>query len=87
MEDDDKMTITEEGVAEAITILSRDGFLTAMTDDDDFSDLATLEKACKKYVEASVAKGSKRSNMECRDAILIGFFQAWVGQQLKFLVN
>lgn len=85
--EDEHMSITEEGVAEAITILARDGFLVSMTDEDDFSDLGTLAKACEKYVAVSVAKGSKRSMMECRDALLIGFFQAWVEDQLKRMVN
>jgi hypothetical protein len=85
--DDEQMSITEEGVAEAVTILVRDGFLVYMTDEDDFSDLGTLAKACEKYVAASVAKGSKRSNVECRDAILVGYFQAWVEDQLKRMVN
>jgi hypothetical protein len=85
--DDEQVSITEEGVAEAITILVRDGYLTGMTDDDDFSDLNTLKKACVKYIEASIAKGSKRSQMECRDALLIGFFQAWVDDQLRQIVN
>ena len=87
MEDDEQMSITEEGVAEAITILARDGFLVSMTDEDDFSDLGTLAAACERYVKASVAKGSKRSNAECRDALLVGFFQAWVEDQRKRMVN
>jgi hypothetical protein len=87
MEDDEQVRITEEGIAEAVTILYRDGYLASLTPDDDFADLATLSKACEKYVAGSVAKGSQRTNMECRDALLVGFFQAWVDDQLKRMVN
>ena len=85
--EDEQTRITEEGIAEAVHILYRDGYLTSLSTADDFSDLNVLKAACEKYVAASVARGSARSNTECRDAILIGFFRAWVEDQLRYLVN
>ena len=87
MEDDEHVSITEEGIAEAVHILYRDGYLLDLSKTDDFSDLNVLKAACEKYVEKSVARGSQRTSQECRDALLIGFFQAWVDDQLRYLVN
>ena len=85
--EDEQTRITEEGIAEAVHILYRDGYLLSLSQTDDFSDLNVLKAACEKYVAKSVARGSQRTNAECRDAILIGFFQAWVEDQLRYLVN
>jgi hypothetical protein len=71
--------ISEKGMDEAVNILARDGFLDdAEPTENVFENFSKLKIACGKYVEASVAKGSARSNTECRDAILIGFFQAYL---------
>jgi hypothetical protein len=71
--------ITEKGMDQAVEILARDGFLDdAEPTDNVFENFSQLKVACGKYVEASVAKGSDRSNQECAEAILIGFFQAYL---------
>lgn len=85
MEDDETISITEAGVEESVDILIREGYLITMPDDTDY--LAQIALACEKYVAASIAKGSARSWLECRDALLIGFFQAWVEDQRKSMVN
>jgi hypothetical protein len=69
-----------------VTILMRDGFLgDAAT--DMISEVLLLQEACRKYVEVSVAKGTNRSNVECAEALLIGFFQAYLDDVYRTLVN
>jgi hypothetical protein len=71
--------ITEKGMDQAVEILARDGFLDdAEPTENIFDNFSKLRAACGKYVEASVAKGSARSSKECAEAILVGFFQAYL---------
>ena len=71
--------ITDKGMDQAVEILARDGFLDeADPTENVFDNFRKLKVACGKYVEASVAKGSARSNKECTEAILVGFFQAYL---------
>ena len=78
--------ITEKGIEQAVSILIRDGFLGDAADDVT-SEVLLLQEACAKYVEVSVAKGSNRSNAECAEAILIGFFQAYLDDVYHSMVN
>lgn len=72
--------ITDKGIAEASYILVRDGYLDeALLDVTNvMAGVVALKAACKEYIKASVAKGDERSDLECRDALLIGFFEAFL---------
>ena len=78
--------ITEKGVELALEILERGGYLPEATDSIDV-DTAQLKAACTEYIEASVAKGSARSNEECRDAILIAYLNGYLEDLLRRIVN
>ena len=81
--------ITDRGIEFAVEILEREGYLTdAFSENDDFdANLAKVKTAIAKYLEASVAKGSARSNQECADAILIAYFEAYIDDVAKHRVN
>jgi hypothetical protein len=83
---DEPTRITEKGIEQAVTILLREGFLGDAASDIT-SEILLLQEACRKYVEVSVAKGTHRSNAECAEAILIGFFQAYLDDVYRTMVN
>ena len=60
----------------AVEVLARDGYLDDAESESMAEYFIKLKTAAAKYREASVAKGSDRSNEECRDAILVAFFEA-----------
>jgi hypothetical protein len=78
--------ISEKGIERAVEILLRDGFLGDAAGDFT-SEILLLQEACAKYVEVSVAKGTNRSNAECAEALLIGFFQAYLDDVYRTMVN
>jgi hypothetical protein len=79
MSDDEYLRLSEKGMDAAVEILARDGFLDEIEPTENvFENYSNLKVACDKYVAASVAKGSARSSEECRDAILVAYFQAYL---------
>lgn len=84
--DDEQMRISEAGILEALQILEREGYLPEPTESIDV-DAIQLKEAADKYVEASIAKGSERTNKECREAILIAYFQAYLADLTRALIN
>jgi len=78
-EDDQPHRITEKGMALAVQVLARDGYLDDMEPTESFvENFIKLKAACNKYRDASVAKGGERSDEECRDAIMIAYFEAYL---------
>lgn len=76
---DEPTRITEKGMDAAVEILARDGYLDAAEPTENvYENFTLLKAACVKHREASVAKGSARSKAECRDAILVAYFEAYL---------
>jgi len=76
---DEPMRISEKGMALAVEILAQQGYLDEMEPSDNFvENFIKIKAACDKYIEASIAKGDTRSHEECRDAIMIGYFHAYL---------
>ena len=69
--------ITEKGMALALEILVRDGFFTE-NPNGNAADLFATKAACRKYIEASVAKGDARSDQEGQDVIMFAYFEAYL---------
>jgi hypothetical protein len=82
----EKYRLTEEGVAEAVLILESSGYLPEATEDEDINTLA-LKTACEKYIEASRAKGDKRTEGEERDAMVVFYFEAHLKALVRRIVN
>lgn len=72
----EKYKITDKGLDLAVGILMRDGYLPLL--DAGVPPAMQLKTACRRYIEASKAKGDARSDQECQDAILIAFFGAYL---------
>lgn len=71
--------LTEKGMAVAVEILASDGYLDDMEPSENvLENLVQLKIACNKYVAASVDKGDGRSDDECRNAIVIAYFEAYL---------
>jgi hypothetical protein len=83
---DEKYRLTEEGAQEAVTILERTGFLPEATEDEDINTLQ-LMAACTKYIDASRAKGDKRTELECQDALIVAYFEAFLKALVRRIVN
>ena len=83
---DEKYRLTEEGAQEAVTILERTGFLPEATDDEDINTLQ-LMAACTKYIDVSRAKGDKRTELECQDALIVAYFEAFLKALVRRIVN
>jgi hypothetical protein len=73
----DQHQITENGIIVAAEILVRDGFFKG-NPSGSHADLFAAKAACRKYIEASVAKGDARSEQDCADAVLIAYFEAYL---------
>jgi len=66
-------------MALAVALLARNGFLEDMEPTENFvENFIKLKAACIKHREASIAKGEARSEEECRDAIMIAYFEAYL---------
>jgi hypothetical protein len=83
---EEQYRLSEAGIEEAVEILERDGFLPDTTEDEAINTLA-LRTACARYIEASVAKGDRRTDRECQDAIVIGYFEAQLQDRVRRIVN
>jgi hypothetical protein len=75
--------ITERGMIEALEILIDGGYLTGEPGDFLFETQLIVKDACDRYIADSVAKGESRTNEECRDAFIIGYFHAYLEDVTK----
>lgn len=68
--------ITEKGIERACVILASEGYLDTVNLDPNqiMSGVFAIKEACKKYMDASKAKGSARTFEEKTNALLIAFF-------------
>ena len=78
--------LTEKGMVQALEILEREGLLPKQTESIDV-DAVQLRAACAEHSKRSVAKGGERTNEECAEALLIAYFEAYLEDLIRRIVN